>query len=109
MCKVIDLESDNSENCIVILSKCYEIISQKLFNNGHPVSCSLFEDKHMSLACNMASSICDIRDFLESLNMKNSTVGLIHIKLYITLLFYLYQVIDEIYSYICNDSDFLKK
>lgn len=104
-------EQDLSENIYTILNDCYKAFKTYFFDGESIITCKLFlllngSDKdHIAPACNIASSIEDLRCFFESIGIngkgdKNPSLSFVHIKIFITLFFYIYQQLDIYHKFI---------
>lgn len=107
-------EQDLSENIYTILNDCYKAFKTYFFDGESIITCKLFlllngSDKdHIAPACNIASSIEDLRCFFESIGIngkedKNPSLSFVHIKIFITLFFYIYQQLDVYHKFIFQD------
>ncbi|WP_018651276.1 hypothetical protein [Actinobacillus capsulatus] len=107
--KLLDLSE--SQNCRIVLKECYEIFLSEFFVDDISISCQLHqklknESLHIASACNLAGSIEDVREFIDSLNINdenNDKITFIHIRLYLTLLFYIFEQAKSFYDKIKNE------
>ncbi|MEG9499643.1 hypothetical protein [Mannheimia indoligenes] len=107
----IDDQKTANINCYLLLNKCYKEIRKGLYARNYSISCKLYdffsEDLHIAPACNVAESIGDIATFLESIGVNgevkkkrriNKKITASHIKIYIFLLFNLYEQVKQFHS-----------
>lgn len=111
------MESDElSKNIYTILNDCYKSFKESFFDKDEVISCKLFsildgtEKEHVAPACNIASTIKEIECFLHSIgingkNEVNKNLSFVHVKIFITLLFYIYQELDVYHEYIFKSKD----
>lgn len=111
------IDSDElSENIYTILNDCYKSFKSSFFEENEIISCKLFsilngEKDHIAPACNIASSIEETMCFLHSIgvegkSVRNGSLSFVHIKIFITLLFYIYQELESYHKFILKDKGF---
>lgn len=107
----IDSQDTKNINCYLLLNGCYKEIKRGLYTKNQSISCKLYdffsEELHIAPACNVAESIADITTFLESIGVNgkvkkkrriNKKIKTSHIKIYIFLLFNLYEQVKQFHS-----------